>query len=150
MKGFHLSITLAAVLISLFCSICPPAFAANGNPIGLWRTYDLEGTARSILKFYRVNDELRADVVNVLVDNGIICKHCVGENKNKPYIGMTIIKGLKRSGNKWVNGIVLDTDSGNTYSCNISLTEDGQTMNFHAFKGVPLFGRTVKWQRIII
>lgn len=118
------------------------------DPIALWRTYDLKGQARSVLKFYEENGEIKADVVRILLKNGDYCDHCKGRLKNKPYLGMTIIRGLKHKNNKWINGEVLDTDTGNTYSCNITLSDDGNTMHFHAYKGVPLFGRTVEWRRV--
>lgn len=119
----------------------------NKSPVGLWRTFDLKNNARSIVRFYQVDNEFRADVVKILINVGERCNKCRGELKNKPYLGMTIIQGLKAKGNNWANGQVLDTDSGNTYSCSISLSEDGNTMYFHAFKGLPLFGRTVVWKR---
>lgn len=122
---------------------------ANSSPVAaLWKTYDLKGQERSILKFYEVNGELRADVVKILLNKGVYCTQCKGTLKNKPYMGMTIIYGLKLNNNKWMNGEVLDTDSGNTYRCNISLSEDGNTMYFHAYKGIPLLGRTVEWRRV--
>ncbi len=117
------------------------------NPEALWRTYDLKGQPRSVLKFYITNGELRADVVRILRENGTYCVNCKGNLKNKPYLGMTIIHGLRWKKNKWVNGEVLDTDTGNTYSCNITLSDDGDTMYLHAYKGIPLFGRTVHWRR---
>lgn len=137
-------IVLVALLLNALFSA---ALYANKNPIGLWRTYDLQGKERSILKFYLVNDELRADVVKILLFEGERCVKCVGENKNKPNLGLTIIQGLKEKEGKWVNGKVLDTRSGNTYGCNIALSDDGKIMYFHAYKGLPLFGRTVHWIR---
>lgn len=123
------------------------AASIQPNPEALWRTYDLKGQARSVLRFYVDNGELKADVYKILLKNGTHCTHCRGELKNKPYLGMTIIHGLKFKNNKWVNGQVLDTDTGNSYSCTITLSNDGKTMHLHAFKGIPLFGRTIHWKR---
>lgn len=134
------------ILTCLLSLICQLSYAAP-NPEALWRTYDLKGQARSVLKFYVTDGELRADVVKILLKNGAYCIHCKGNLKNKPYLGMTIIRGLKFKKDKWVNGEVLDTDTGNTYSCNISFSNDGKTMYLHAYKGIPLFGRTVSWKR---
>lgn len=139
-------ILLAFTCLILFISHVSYAMTAQ-NPEALWRAYDLKGQPRSVLKFYIIHDELRADVVKILLKNGTYCDHCKGNLKNKPYLGMTIIRGLKLKNNKWINGEVLDTDTGNTYSCNISLSTDGQTMYLHAYKGIPLFGRTVNWKR---
>jgi uncharacterized protein (DUF2147 family) len=143
-------IYLKSFLILLFLNIVffSPLHAHNNiNPVGLWRTYDLQGKARSVLKFYVVNNELRADVVKILLYAGERCVKCTGENKDKPFLNMTIIQGLNQKGDKWINGTVLDTDSGRTYGCNITLSNDGKVMHFHAYKGLPLFGRTVRWIR---
>lgn len=136
------------IITSLFVIFSHSSHAmSNQSPATLWRAYDLKGQARSVLKFYEVNGELRADVVKILLENGTYCTQCKGQLKNKPYLGMTIIRGLHFKRNKWVGGEVLDTDTGNTYSCNVSLSNDGNIMHLHAYKGIPLFGRTVEWQR---
>lgn len=141
-KRIFLTLT-SLVLFSYHLSYALPA----QNPEALWRAYDLKGHARSVLKFYIIDGELRADVAKILLKNGTHCEHCKGNLKNKPYLGMTIIRGLKLKNNKWINGEVLDTDTGNTYSCNMTLSNDGKTMHLHAYKGIPLFGRTVDWKR---
>ena len=129
-----------------FFAICHAA-EINQSPVDLWRTYDLKGQERSVLKFYIADNELKADVVKILLNKGVYCDKCKRNLKNKPYLGMTIIRGLTHKQNKWINGEVLDTDTGNTYSCHVTLSKDGKTMNLHAYKGIPLFGRTVHWQR---
>jgi uncharacterized protein (DUF2147 family) len=146
-----LIMVMKRILLALTCFIFFIYHASYAmpaqNPQALWRTYDLNGQARSVLKFYITDGELRADVVKILAKKGTYCEHCKGKLKNKPYLGMTIIHGLKLKNNKWIHGEVLDTDTGNTYSCNMTLSHDGETMHLHAYKGIPLFGRTVHWKR---
>lgn len=143
MKKIYLKNSICILLLSLCSSI-----HAKPDPVGLWRTYDLQGKERSILQFYLINNELRADVIKSILYLGDYCTKCPGKNKNKPYIGMTIIHSLIQKDNKWVDGIILDTDSGNTYRCEITLSEDGNYMYFHAYKGIPLFGKTIRWARV--
>ena len=142
MKKIYLKNSICILLITLCSSI-----QAEPSPVGLWRTFDLKGHERSVLKFYLVNHELRADVEKSLLYMGDYCNKCSGKNKNKPYIGMTIIHNLTAKDHKWVNGFILDTDSGNTYRCEITLSDDGKYMYFHAYKGIPLFGKTIRWTR---
>ena len=147
MKEFYLkNIFLLFLFINLL--FCTSLYAmSSNNAVGLWRTYDLQGKERSVLKFYVVDNELRADVAKILLYSGEHCVKCEGKNKNKPFLGMTIIQGLKLKEDKWVNGMILDTDSGKTYGCNVSISDDGRIMYLHAYKGLPLFGRTIRWVR---
>src|SRR5687768_12867544 len=96
-------ILTALTCLILFISHVSYAIPAS-NPEALWRAYDLNGQARSVLKFYITHGELKADVVKILLKNGTYCDHCKGNLKNKPYLGMTIIRGLKLKNNKWING----------------------------------------------
>lgn len=138
----HLNITLTRFLIVIAISIFQlPSFAKN-SPVGLWQTFDLSGTPRSIVKFYIIDGELRADVYKILD-----CKQCRIQPSNKS-IGATIVKGLRDKGNQWVDGEVTDTDTGKTYNCSIKLSENGNIMYFHAYKGIPLFGKTISWLRV--
>ncbi|MDA8561878.1 DUF2147 domain-containing protein [Gammaproteobacteria bacterium] len=116
--------------------------------VDLWRTYDLKKNLRSTVRFYINNNELKADIVESLNNKQKNCQNCKGKFKNKPYIGMNIINGLKFNNNKWVNGNVLDTDTGNFYKCNISISKDKKVMFFHAYKGFPIFGQTMQWKRV--
>jgi hypothetical protein len=115
---------------------------------GLWKTYDLTDKPRSILRFYPTGDTYQADVIKILDPRDDACAKCPGDKKDKPYIGMTIIEGLKFRNNEWQDGIVLDTDTGKTYRCKITLSEDGKQMYFRAYMKLPLLGRTVHWKRV--
>ena len=119
-------------------------FAMNDNPVDLWCTYDLNEQPKSIVKFYKINNELRADVVKSLNQKDAICKPDLEDNNP----GKTIIWGLRSQNNKWVGGFVFDSKSGKTYNCQMMLSKDGQTMDLYVFKGSTLFGRTLKWRRL--
>jgi uncharacterized protein (DUF2147 family) len=133
--------TLLCIVISLFS--CFAAYAGSKSAVGLWRTN------RSILKIYTVNGELRAKVVKVLVGkgNGALCTKCEGENKNKPVVGMTVIWGLKPAGNNtWSGGKGLDPDTGKTYQCSLTLSDNAQLIKFQASR--LIFTRTLEWHRV--
>lgn len=147
---------LSHAIYILICLLsCSFTYATDvHSPLGLWRTYDLDATPRSVVKFSLAGSELRATIVKTL--NGKkgqpftgTCTACTGNNKNKPLVGITIIWGLKKQDNgEWTDGHVLDTDSGSTYRCNITLSENGQIMHFHAYLGMSFLGKTVDWQRV--
>ncbi len=124
-------------------------YAVNPEDLtGLWKTYDLNDKPRSIVRFYPIGDSYQADVIKILDPRDDKCVKCPGDKKNKPYIGMTIIEGLKFQNNEWRNGTVLDTDSGKIYQCKITLSEDAKQMYFRAYMKLPLLGRTVHWKRV--
>ncbi|HEX2549623.1 MAG TPA: DUF2147 domain-containing protein [Gammaproteobacteria bacterium] len=135
-----------------FLSLISIAYADPSDNIeGFWKTYDLQNHPRTIIQFYRIHDEYRADIYEVLDNqNNPTCQHCRGENKDKLLKGMTIIHGLKFSNQEWQNGAVLDTDSGKTYDCKIQISENGKQMLFRAYIHTPMLGRTLKWERITV
>lgn len=127
------------------------AALAESSPVGSWRTYDLSRTPRSIVQIYSSGNQLQGQIVKILPTKGgtpkDLCTACKGSAQNKPKQGMVIIWGLTKEGDKWVNGTILDTDSGKTYRCQVSTSPDGRTLYLHAYVGTPLFGKTVNWER---
>jgi len=148
-----ISITFRIILGCFFYILSINLHAENSlSPIGLWRTYDLDNNPRSIVRFYLVGNTLQGNIVKILSTNqqksSDICTNCPSPWKNKSKLGMTIIWGLKKQGDQWVGGTVLDTDGGNTYSCQITLSPDNKVMYFKAYVAVPLLGKTIEWTRV--
>lgn len=67
------------------------------------------------------------------------------ELKDRPILGLTILKGLKKDGKKWAGGEIYDPNSGNTYKCEAHL--DGDVLKVRGYIGVSLIGRTTLWRR---
>ena len=130
----------------------PMERTSGPTPIGLWRTYDLDGVARSVVRFYQSGSSLQAQIVKILPSKGQkatdVCSACSGSQKNKRRLGMVIVWGLKKQGDMWVNGTVLDTDSGKTYRCQVSVSPDNRTLHFKAYVAVPVLGKTINWSRV--
>ncbi|GMQ28582.1 DUF2147 domain-containing protein [Algoriphagus confluentis] len=66
--------------------------------------------------------------------------------QTRPILGMTILEGLKYSGGAWKNGKIYDPKSGNTYSCEVKLTNKG-LLEVKGYMGFSFIGRTVEWSR---
>ena len=67
--------------------------------------------------------------------------------RSDPVIGLNLVKGFVYKGkNKWGDGTIYDPDNGKTYSCNMTLMEDG-TLKVRGFIGISLIGRTQVWVR---
>ena len=64
--------------------------------------------------------------------------------KNKPILCLTIIKGMKKNGNEYEGGKVLDPKNGKLYQCKISL--DGKDkLIVRGYIGISLLGRSQTW-----
>lgn len=66
----------------------------------------------------------------------------------KPLLGYRMLREFTYSGDKvWENGTIYDPESGSTYSCTITMTDDN-TLEVRGYIGVSLFGRTDVWKRL--
>ena len=57
-----------------------------------------------------------------------------------------LISGLTYKDGKWVNGKIYNFRDGNSYDVNLEL-KDG-LMYMRVYKGIPMFGRTLKWHKV--
>ena len=76
-----------------------------------------------------------------------ICRTCPGDRKGKPLVGMTILSGLKKDGDIYAGGEILDPKNGKTYRCKTEVIEGCKKLNVRGFIGVSLIGRTQTWLR---
>ena len=117
--------------------------------LGRWRTIDDQtGKPISIVEIFEHKGKVFGRVVDILDPKARqkVCASCQGEDKNKPIIGLTIMKGLTREGQRYT-GEILDPKHGRIYSCNISL-ENPDKLKVRGYLGVTLLGRTQYWHRV--
>ena len=135
-------------ILSLFVSM---AFYAQSNSvIGKWKTIDDEtGKPKSIVEIYEKSGKIYGKVVDILdaEKKKNLCTSCPGEDKNKPVMGLVIIKGLSKEGNEYNGGKILDPVSGKTYKCFLAL-EGSDKLKVRGYIGLSLFGRTQIWHRV--
>lgn len=122
------------------------------SPVGLWRTIDdKSGKERSFVRVTEANGQLLITIEKLLREPGEdpnpICEKCPGERKNKPVTGMQIAKGLKKDGDVWSGGEILDPENGKTYKCKVWLEDKGRKLHVRGFIGVSVLGRTQVWSR---
>jgi uncharacterized protein (DUF2147 family) len=66
----------------------------------------------------------------------------------QPLMGMTVIRGLVRSGPRlWTDGTIYNPDDGKIYSGRLVLV-DPDTVKIRAYKFLTLFGETQVWTRV--
>lgn len=119
-------------LFALALALLPVAAFAQNTAVGRWKTIDdVTGKVKSIVEITEVNGTLQGKVVEILQsDRGPnpVCDKCEGANKNKPVKGMTILWGLKKDGNQWSGGTVLDPAKGKTYKSKVKLIDGGKKL----------------------
>lgn len=115
---------------------------------GKWKTIDDETKqAKSIVEIYKKSDGLYYGKVSQLLIKpaDANCTACKDDRKNKPILGMEIIRGLKKDGDEFSGGTITDPKTGKTYKCTI--TRKGDQLNVRGYIGLSLIGRTQTWQK---
>ncbi|QNH52650.1 DUF2147 domain-containing protein [Acinetobacter venetianus] len=79
------------------------------------------------------------------------CVHCSGDLKNQPIIGLQILSNFiknPKNSNEYINGTVVDPESGKTYKGTIRLSSNGRKITLNGYVGISLLGRTQTWIKI--
>jgi uncharacterized protein (DUF2147 family) len=129
-----------------------PVWADNSSPVGLWRSIDDKtGKERSLIRIVESGGALAGKVEKIFDQPGDdlshLCKKCEGQRKDQPVIGMTILWGLKKNGDEYSGGEILDPNNGKIYRSKLQLREGGRKLEVRGYIGVSLFGRSQTWLR---
>lgn len=137
-----------ALVFALAASAADP-----GSPAGLWKTIDDKTKMpRSLVRIVEANGVYEGRIEQLLNrqpddDPQNLCRACPGERKDKPLVGMTILTGLRKDGDAYTGGEILDPKNGKSYRCKMELIEGGRKLNVRGFIGISLIGRTQTWLR---
>jgi uncharacterized protein (DUF2147 family) len=129
------------------------AFADTSSPAGLWRTIDDKtGKERSVVRITERNGVYEGKVEKLLNrqpddDPDNLCRKCEGERKDKPVIGMTILWDLKKDGDQYTGGEILDPKNGKIYRAKMKVLDGGRKLEVRGFIGISLLGRSQTWVR---
>jgi uncharacterized protein (DUF2147 family) len=130
------------------------AEAPDNTPVGYWKTIDDHtGQARSIVRIFEANGELRGRVEKFLnLPNGAkppTCDKCPGDKKGKPVLGLEFLWGFKRDGTGWSDGSVLDPEEGRVYKANLEVLDGGKHLKLFGYVRVVFkIGRSQTWARV--
>ncbi len=137
-------------IILILCA-CPLG-AAELSPAGLWRTIDEHsGQAKGLVRIKEVNGEFEGKIEKIFPtpgdDPAPKCEKCDGTRRNQPVLGMTFMWGLKKQGEEYQAGEILDPETGTIYRAKMKLIDGGSRLEVRGFIGVSLFGRSQTWLR---
>ena len=125
------------------------AAIAAGSPVGQWNTVDEKtGKVRSTVEVYDQGGKIFAKITGLSEPNDEqgkpkTCTTCQGDDKNKPIVGLVIVKDLGASGDRYKGGTILDPEDGKVYKAELWV-EDGR-LKVRGYLG--MFYRTQTWIR---
>ena len=130
------------------------AAAQPTSPTGLWRTIDDSSKKdKSLVRIVEANGVYTGKVEKIVDPDSpkdAVCKDCSDERKDKPVVGMTIIRNVKASAddkNVFEGGDILDPNNGKVYRVKLKLIDNGSKLDVRGYIGTPMLGRTQTWIR---
>lgn len=68
--------------------------------------------------------------------------------RERTILGLAMLDGFRPAGEgKWGDGTIYNPEDGKTYSCTMSLENDG-TLRVRGYVGLPILGKTQVWTRV--
>ena len=110
------------------------SFAADMTPVGTWRSVDDKtGAAKAQIVISDKGGVLTGRIEKVLkkdADPKAVCDKCTDDRKDKPMVGLEIIRGARRDGDRavWEDGKILDPESGRSYTLRLTPVEEGRRL----------------------
>jgi uncharacterized protein (DUF2147 family) len=125
---------------------------AQATPVGLWKTIDDETKQeKSLVRITDAGGALSGKVEKIAdpAKQDSKCGECSDERKDKPVIGMVIIRNAKQSADDkeiWDGGDILDPNNGKVYRLRLKPLDGGKTLQVRGYIG-PFF-RNQTWLRV--
>ncbi|RYG12893.1 MAG: DUF2147 domain-containing protein [Chitinophagaceae bacterium] len=139
---------IAFILFLTFCM--GTAFAQNKDAVvGKWLSASGEGQ----IEIYKRADKYFGKLSWIKEPNDENGKPKVDSKnpnpslKAKPILGLELLKDFIFEDGKWTDGTIYDPKTGKTYSCNLTLKENGQ-LTIRGYIGISLIGRSETWKRV--
>jgi|SRR5579871_1524097 len=140
----------AAWVGALVLSTAGVQWAGNESPTGRWKTIDDQsGQARGIVRLYEENGAIFGKIESAFKASEAKehCNLCKDERKGQPVIGMVVLRGLRKQGDEYTGGDILDPDTGIVYRCKLRLLDGGKRLLVRGYVLVPVLGRSQIWIR---
>ena len=140
---------LAAISFVVTCT----SSWAQMTPEGLWRNIDDKtGEAKAEIRIQGNGAGVLTGVLEKRLTKDAkpddLCKECSDDRKDKPLLGLEIIRGAKKAEGKeqWEGGKILDPENGRNYTLRMTPVDGGKKLEVRGSIGP--FGRTQTWVRV--
>jgi len=137
------------LFVILTVLLVPPPVPAAESPVGKWQTVDRKtGKVVSTVEVYEQGGKLFGKILALTEPNdrqgkARICTVCTGADKDKPIVGLVILRDLSPRGDHYKGGTVLDPEDGKIYPAEIWV-EDG-ALKMRGYLGILY--RTQTWPK---
>mgnify|MGYP005983692207 CR=1 FL=1 len=117
--------------------------------VGKWKNIDDEtGKPKAIIEIYQKGNQYYGKIVELLIKpSNKDCVKCTDDRKNKPLVGLEMLRGMTVDGKELSGGKILDPSKGKEYKCTISF-ENKDKLKVRGYVGVSLIGRNQYWERV--
>ncbi len=130
------------------------ALQAQTELIGEWKTIDDKtGLDKSIVRIFKATDGLYYGKIEQLLQHKDaskprLCTECEGADKDKPVVGLLIVRNMKYENGDLVGGTILDPANGKTYYASVVLDKTtGKLKVRGSLDKRGVLGRTQYWVR---
>ncbi|KQW91416.1 hypothetical protein ASC94_16635 [Massilia sp. Root418] len=142
----------AGALAAAAAMAMAPAFADDSSPVGLWKNIDdVSGKPKALIRISESNGVLQGKIEKLFrpadQDQNPKCDKCTDARKDQPILGMVFMSGLKKDGDEYTGGEILDPDNGKVYKSKMELADGGKKLKVRGYIGVPMLGRSQTWVR---
>jgi len=118
---------------------------------GKWKTIDDEtGEAKSIVEIYEQDGKVYGKILEILnpEKKEALCTKCEDNEKNKPILGLVIIKDMQEDGEYYKKGTIFDPQRGKKYKCRIKIHNgDPNLLQVRGYLG--FIYATQYWERVV-
>ena len=145
-------LTRTVALAAAALMAAAPAFAQDPSPVGLWKNIDdVSGKPKALIRITEENGVVQGKIEKLFrapgEEQNPVCDKCTDARKNQPIIGMVFMSGLKKDGQEYAGGEILDPDNGKVYKSKLKVADGGKKLEVRGYIGVPLLGRSQTWLR---
>ena len=142
----------ACLLAAALALSSAAAWADDTSPVGLWKNIDdVSGKPKALIRITESNGVLQGKLEKLFrapeQDQNPVCDKCEGVNKDKPILGLMFMWGLKKDGDEYNGGEILDPDNGKVYRSKMQLVDGGKKLKVRGYIGMPMLGRSQTWLR---
>lgn len=137
-------------VLMFLCILCFAQIVSAQSVFGKWKTIDdKSGKPKAIVEIYKKGELVYGKILRILEEGrqNAICEKCKGDQKNKPIVGMHVIKALKEEDGQYKHGRLFDPEYGVEVKGKIWLHPDDP--NKLKVRGYLAFlYRTQTWHRV--